>query len=65
MRRGAYSEMYRAVPTASGTATVIATTAMRIVPTMTAAIPKPPPFGFQVWVVRNEKPALRRALAAR
>ena len=41
-----------------------ATTAIRAVPTMTAAMPNWPPLAFHAWVVRNEKPALCSACHA-
>ena len=58
MARGAYSEMYSAVPVASSIATTTATSAIRAVPTMTAAMPNWPPLAFHAWVVRNDQPAL-------
>jgi hypothetical protein len=39
-RRGTYSEMYSAIPVANGTASRIATSAIRTVPVRTAAMPK-------------------------
>ena len=53
------------MPSDSGSATTIATSAISTVPTMTAAMPKPPPSGFQSWVVMKLKPALCSAVQAR
>jgi hypothetical protein len=64
-RRGAYSEMNSAVPVASGTATVIATSPTRTVPASTAAMPKLPASGSHRCVVRNPQPRARSASAAR
>lgn len=64
-RAGAYSEMYSAVPVASGTAMTMATEAISTVPTSTAATPKFPEPGSHASVVRNENSATSSACQAR
>ena len=63
--RGANSVMNNAVPSDSGSATMIATVAIRIVPTMTAAIPNLPASGSHACSVKKFQPALLSACAAR
>ena len=63
--RGANSVMNNAVPSDSGSATTIATVAIRMVPTITAAIPNLPASGSQACSVKKFHPALFRACEAR